>query len=442
MNEENEIIGGLKLTAPDTRNFKLGAIFDLPDPKDLPTDFSLPPVKIKHQGKNNPRNDKCAAYATCSASEIQEGVELNPDFVFAVAKSYEGDEEGFGLELSSAFKAHAKVGAIEEKDVPSEYDLEGTKARYLSYWDSELIKKAFKNKKASYFQVTGPYDPFDNIRASIYKFKDKKQGVVFGCIWGWTNGHIYMTETQKKGYGHALLIVGWARRNGQDWLKIQNSGGERAGEQGYHYFSRKVINDSVREYGALMMVDMDREDAEWYLNNDIKVPQNTVVTNIYKIQIIKELISLWKRFAKTFKEEEGETPVVPPIPPAPVEKPIEIDTMNKLINAIIMVESGGLDTAIGDKHLTHKAYGPMQIRQPAVIDVNNYLGTKYKAEDCLGNRELSIKIFKAYMEIYCTEKRLGRKVTDEDRARTWNGGPFGYKSKLTEGYWLKVKKYL
>lgn len=118
----------------------------------------------------------------------------------------------------------------------------------------------------------------------------------------------------------------------------------------------------------------------------------------------------------------------------------KIDELKKkpksLIEAIIQVESGGNDNAIGDLKLKHKAYGPLQIRQPVCIDVNKKLGTNYKSTNCLGNRDLSIKIFNVYMTIYCNG------FSDEWKARCWNGGPSGYKKKATEVYWSKVKKLL
>jgi len=117
-------------------------------------------------------------------------------------------------------------------------------------------------------------------------------------------------------------------------------------------------------------------------------------------------------------------------------------SQSKLIQAMIQVESQGNDYAIGDRLLKKKAYGCLQIRQPAVDDINRIFGTKYKAEQMLGNRALSIWCFERYMEIYATAKRLGRPVTDEDRARIWNGGPNGYKSLATVGYWKKVKAKL
>ena len=108
-----------------------------------------------------------------------------------------------------------------------------------------------------------------------------------------------------------------------------------------------------------------------------------------------------------------------------------------LEQAIILQESGGDDNAIGDKNLAHHAYGCMQIRQPAVDDVNKKLGTNYKAQDCLGNRALSIKIFDTYVSIYAPYG------TDEERSRLWNAGPgWRLNRSSTDAYWASIKKKL
>ena len=108
-----------------------------------------------------------------------------------------------------------------------------------------------------------------------------------------------------------------------------------------------------------------------------------------------------------------------------------------LIEAIIEVESNGNDMAIGDLNLRYKAYGPMQIRQPVCIDVNNRFGTNYKSTDCLGNRPLSIEIWNKYQSIY------NEGGTDEQKSRTWNGGPGWQRNpSFTDGYWAKVQKLL
>lgn len=121
---------------------------------------------------------------------------------------------------------------------------------------------------------------------------------------------------------------------------------------------------------------------------------------------------------------------------------IELTPLEK---AIMQVESGGKLDAIGDKHLVNKAYGPLQIRKLCVEDVNQILGTKYKAQDCLNNLDLSIAIFRAYMARWANERRIVRTkpgVTDQDRARIWNGGPRGWMKPSTEAYWEKVERLL
>lgn len=115
-----------------------------------------------------------------------------------------------------------------------------------------------------------------------------------------------------------------------------------------------------------------------------------------------------------------------------------------LIHALITVESQGNDNAVGDRSLKYHAYGCLQIRQPYITDVNRVFGTKYTTDHCMGltGRTVSIDIFEKYMSIYATPKRLGREVTAQDIARIHNGGPNGWKSGYTVGYWLKVKKLL
>jgi hypothetical protein len=115
---------------------------------------------------------------------------------------------------------------------------------------------------------------------------------------------------------------------------------------------------------------------------------------------------------------------------------------DNLIEALIAAESSGNDYAVGDENLPNKAYGPLQIRQPYVDDYNRWHKTSYKAEDCLGNRPLSIKICKSYIDHYATAARLGRIPTDEDKARIHNGGPSGWKKNSTVKYWTTVKEYL
>ena len=107
-----------------------------------------------------------------------------------------------------------------------------------------------------------------------------------------------------------------------------------------------------------------------------------------------------------------------------------------LLDAICQVESNCDSTAVGDNG---NAIGAYQIWYAYWYDAVEYdpsIGGKY--EDCY-NKDYSEKIINAYWKRYANEKRLGRKVTDEDRARIHNGGPNGYKKEATVGYWDNVK---
>ena len=72
----------------------------------------------------------------------------------------------------------------------------------------------------------------------------------------------------------------------------------------------------------------------------------------------------------------------------------------------------------------------------AMIEYDSSIGGSYA--DCV-NKEYSERIIKAYWKRYATEKRIGRAVTDQDRARIHNGGPNGYKKSGTLKFWKKVK---
>ncbi len=114
----------------------------------------------------------------------------------------------------------------------------------------------------------------------------------------------------------------------------------------------------------------------------------------------------------------------------------------ELLPALIQVESRGNDRAFGDRNKKEKAYGPLQVRQPCVDDVNRYYGTHIQAKDLLGDRAKSEWVCQEYLNLYATHKQLGHEPTLEDMARIWNGGPKGWKNSNTKAYWTKVSHEL
>ena len=125
--------------------------------------------------------------------------------------------------------------------------------------------------------------------------------------------------------------------------------------------------------------------------------------------------------------------ITPPVilPPQPVDE---------LVNALIHVESRGIDSAIGDTHLELPSIGVLQIRPVMVREVNRILKRtksekRYKLKDRF-SRVKSIEMFMVWKNYHHPEDGF------EEIARCWNGGPRGLKNKRTEKYWIKVQKQL
>ena len=110
------------------------------------------------------------------------------------------------------------------------------------------------------------------------------------------------------------------------------------------------------------------------------------------------------------------------------------------IAALIAVESGGNDHAIGDNG---QAVGCLQIHPCVVEDVNRVLYAaradyRYHRLDRRFRRS-SVSICRIYLSHYATKERLRREPSLEDLARIWNGGPDGYQKDGTKAYWVKVR---
>jgi len=113
----------------------------------------------------------------------------------------------------------------------------------------------------------------------------------------------------------------------------------------------------------------------------------------------------------------------------------------RLVSALILVESRGNDSAIGDRHLVgNEAVGALQIRPIMVKEVNRILkiqkiDKRFTLKDRF-ERDKSIEMFYIW-------KNYHHKNSDaETIARNWNGGPKGYKLNRTVKYWNKVEKQL
>ena len=103
-----------------------------------------------------------------------------------------------------------------------------------------------------------------------------------------------------------------------------------------------------------------------------------------------------------------------------------------LISAMVIVESGGNPSKIGD---SGDAYGVLQIHEEVIEDVNRIYGTDYIHADALiADRAKLICIL--YLLHYA-----GQGATPERYARIWNGGPRGATKASTLPYWGKVQQH-
>lgn len=121
------------------------------------------------------------------------------------------------------------------------------------------------------------------------------------------------------------------------------------------------------------------------------------------------------------------------------------DSMDSLLSAMIIVESGGDVNAIGK----NGELGCLQIRTVAVLDVNRILRRQgstrqYTFSDRLleeKSREIA-KVYLVHYALLAVDEMQGAISYNEIMARVWNGGPQGYKKKSTIPYWRKVSKVL
>jgi len=125
------------------------------------------------------------------------------------------------------------------------------------------------------------------------------------------------------------------------------------------------------------------------------------------------------------------------IEPKPIEEIVIEPKIDKLIMALIQVESMGNDSAIGDTHLKEPSVGVLQLRPIMVREVNRILKKqkikkKFKLKDRF-SKDKSIEMFLIWKNYHHPEGGF------ETIARNWNGGPRGYKNPRTEHYWAKVQ---
>ena len=282
MSNSSNITAGLQERSIDERDITVGAVITLPAVSELPRRYMIEPISVKNQNADG-NQDFCAAYAGCSMIEPKEGTELFPPFLFAAAKSIAGTHpNSWGLELRDVGQALVKHGVPARNSVSDSFkDFAPNERRIFDNYSDKLKQLATEHMAMTFAFSDGPYDHFDNVRATMWKFKNDKKLFVFGCEFGW-NIEEYTLSGHPSGFGHAMCVVGWDR----DFILCLNSVGFRAGRNGIHAMDRETFNDSGQRYGALTIVDMPKDEVRDMIFKGIKDDDNWLT------RLIKNITSL------------------------------------------------------------------------------------------------------------------------------------------------------
>jgi len=125
----------------------------------------------------------------------------------------------------------------------------------------------------------------------------------------------------------------------------------------------------------------------------------------------------------------------------------------KVLWALREVESDDDADAVGDLHLTNKAYGVLQIRKPYLDDAMRIAGPEAVRQEW-GVDRLTMEdmrdtakawwVAEVYLKHYGEryERLTGREPTEDVYARIHNGGPDGWRKSSTNEHARKVSEVL
>lgn len=268
---QNSGLTGLRFDLRD-RFFSHSKLFGTADLSQLPKEgLGRKPISIKNQGFTS----FCTAFSTACGREYQEGIELSPEYQVALISQVVGSPILNGADGRDALKALTAFGSLPQADAP--YRLGDKSPEFianLSNWPTDRLVKAGDHKAQAFFTVDGPYDAFDNIRTALMAGKDENQVVyVFGkWFTSWNSNGVRKLIKESVGGNslHAYVIFDFGQLDDEDCVKVQQTYGTAAGDQGIQYLSREAVNAAFAynsifawlfgpRLGAFIVRDMPKE---------------------------------------------------------------------------------------------------------------------------------------------------------------------------------------
>jgi len=239
---------GLLPTPTDPRDYSYAKNFGVGFRVDLPEEYV-----VRLPIKNQAHTDFCTAFAACTVSEAQEGIQLSPEWLF----SRYGKPGVYGADLRQAMKAGVKWGFLSKDRSP--FDVHNQERDFLAdkaNWPSNLDLFAEFSRKKGYFQADLPFNKFESIKQTLWQNKNKKCLILTGSKWynEWSyapNGIVPLVYEDFVTL-HAFAIIGWKG----DYIVVQNSYGEDVGDKGLFYFPKEVVEKEFIE-PMYMYIDLD-----------------------------------------------------------------------------------------------------------------------------------------------------------------------------------------
>ena len=268
---------GLRPLDEDKSDITFGALFRK---EPIPDEYQAETAPVKDQGNT----DHCTSYGGTSSVESWEDATFCPQWTFAVSKMLSGDRDDWGQTLRWMAKAGQKYGFLPLTDEVKEFikDKSPDFLRDINNWPDHYFQQAYPYRQKTYTFIRS----VDELKQALYKNRDTKRHAVLGLIWAWPIDREVLELSDDGEYGHAIDAHGYKT----GYIRLQNSYGTGAGDNGFHWASDEVIQKHLKTFGAIMFIDeIEPSQARWYSDNKIKVGDSRIT--IFLKRLIKIIFS-------------------------------------------------------------------------------------------------------------------------------------------------------